>query len=609
MLLSCVLVVVLGHAQYVSLEGKQFYNQAGQPFYPMICNYEATLSCSSCVHGNGEAALADIEIVPNNDYGTTPKYEFDFGRGEDRVKADLAVIKSMGFNTVRIMGLYFSEHDHFGHAEKPWDWKEGGTNGGRFICRGHSNPEEDWWGHPLIVNSPYAKDYNLNEIYIPEIKKLLDIAAELDLKVILVCGGGAISNSIGANLNTDSAAYFAKAQAEDFADYLSALGTGLKNHKALLAYDLFNEPVFVTWHEWGPATTANKSKIARFNKIWYDSLKTSDNNHLITMSNWDIGDVMTYDPSILAVDFNSFHIYPAFLTDKQHEWDTQWAMKLFLQQLYWINHHCGHPWILGETAGSSWTKDGADVYGQDTNSLAPFYTERYAGKNMSTMPFVWGSYNKHGQHIQDLQNAVLAFGGSGFAYWGFQDQNKMPDLESEHAANDWFNKYEGLLHTGDAHLKGNLFVYDTIVFKPFVKPGQSVFANRVVNKVIDTASPADYYHPYGAPRKGYYSFDGYVRDENGMPINEALVTASNNWGAFSARKENAFTITAFTDTNGHFILTSPIPRRGIRPRRDAVFFHVQISAASYSMFECDNRNREPRPCPRNGATIVLNRVE
>ncbi len=607
LLLACVLVVVLAKAQYVSLKGKQFYNQAGQPFYPMICNYEATLSCNQCAHGDGVAAINDIELAPNYNYGSSGVYEFDFGRGKDMVAADFALMKSMGFNTVRVLWLNFNGHDYYGHVENG-EWKSGGADGGRAICQPHSGPQWNWWGKPLIFHQPYERDRNLQEVLFPKIKEMLDIAWAQGLNVILLSGGNTVSGTIA--FNKDSSYYYRLQQAKGYASYLHALGKYLNKHPALLAYDLYNEPVFGTWGTWGPFTASNKAEIKQFSALWYDSLKQADPNHLITMSNWDIQDLMTYDPTILKLDFNSFHIYPAFLLGKWEPADKPTAMQRFNMQLYWINKNCRLPWIISETAGSSWTEEGADIMGQDTNALVPGFTQQHKGKNLSEMPFVWGSYQEHARHILDMQQAIVNYGGSGFGYWGYMEVNTDINLEGYDAAEISFGKHEGILNVADARWQKGKFVYDAKAIKPFAQNPWNVFGEGSVKQATASASkPADYNRPFGQPKKRYYTYSGYIKDATGRPVADAIITGTNAWGAFSPSQSNrSFGIYCISDSAGYFELTAPFSKR-TKPGRDAVFFHIRVSAAELSCYECDNRNRQPRKCPRNGATIVLSRVE
>ena len=98
-------------AQFITLKGKQFIDQSGQPFYPVICNYAVNLFCGSCVGsgaypedeggGFGEFDPADVELRPvyrSMDILPVP------GTGLGIMKAAFGKMKAMGFNTVRLIG-------------------------------------------------------------------------------------------------------------------------------------------------------------------------------------------------------------------------------------------------------------------------------------------------------------------------------------------------------------------------------------------------------------------------------------------------------------------------------------------------------------------------
>ena len=60
-------------AQYITLKGKQFYDQNGQPFYPVVCNYVLELAydpINNPVHN--PLQVGDFILQPYCSYGSNP---------------------------------------------------------------------------------------------------------------------------------------------------------------------------------------------------------------------------------------------------------------------------------------------------------------------------------------------------------------------------------------------------------------------------------------------------------------------------------------------------------------------------------------------------------
>lgn len=587
---KCYFVMVLlsflfrtNQAQYTTLQGKQFYDGQGQTFYPVICNYEMRFSCNNCNCGGGyngsNCDTTDYELQPHYKYGLDGTYEHTFRKGIDKIKADFVKMKQMGFNTVRVMTLYFNENKHFKLDSLKNEIPD--ETGGRVICvkfnDAYNDGEVTWWGHYFKIDTPYTTNYNLQKIYLPKIKQLLDTAASVGINVIFVTGGQYISACGDVSKKYEYLAnVYHEIQANDYAKYLKVLVNGLKNKTALMAYDLYNEAEWNTgaWDpEYGsfsPQSTGIKTEVCQFVSMWYDTIKATDTHHLVTMANGDIGGVHNYDPAILKLDFNCHHIYPFFFTQGFNSYNRQKSMDAFNAQLYWVHNVSPLPWVLGETGGIAWTPKGQDAFAQDTdNSLYSYTAHPYlVGTNLSQPPYgnVWGSFEDQDTFARWSQQAVLNFGGSGYAWWEFQDEGKKrPYGDTVPPLGGFF----GLLKPGNPAGASPPYVYDTTLDKLLVKGAFS--SNTPTTPNAPATMPFNYYNPYQGQ---YYKFSGRVVDQNGHPIKDAVVKGmnylkhskpkelwhSNDYLQFQLPRESAFNIFTFTREDGTFDLISPVAR-------------------------------------------------
>jgi len=101
--------VSVARSQYVTLEGRQFKDENGEDFYPVVCNYIVD------VVNTDHLDFSTTHLSPEHSWGTGNDYECtNCTNCDQQLINDLRQIISMGFNTVRIMGmstLYYSEED------------------------------------------------------------------------------------------------------------------------------------------------------------------------------------------------------------------------------------------------------------------------------------------------------------------------------------------------------------------------------------------------------------------------------------------------------------------------------------------------------------------
>ena len=474
--------------QYVKLEGKQF-KYSGSNFYPMVVNY----GISICNMG------AYYEISQLTSYGSDAgNNALSFSQGPARIHDDFKKIASMGFNAIRLIQSLSKPASGVGFTSD-------------IFVQTNSPNAGDGYISSLNYSTPYISNFNLNNIFLPKIKELLDIAQSEGLKVIWLVGGG----YVGKNYSN----------ASDYADLLNAIANypPIATHAALMAYDMYNEPHYTT-------ATANtncceftqlKSEFCEWTKLWYQALKF-DTNHLITIGATGIGDVMDTDPAMAKVDFISEHIYP--FPESFENYNDADALERIKGQLYWINKNVPLPWIIGETG----------FVASDINTLPSPY---------NAAPWVWGTEAQQSNYAQQVQQLALNYGCSGFSWWDFQNKHWFDTSLGPIKYND---NFFGLLNYGNPPNPGTSDPYPTKTTSPSLSIDKDVVeAGFMSNIPTSTSGPASqstyYYAPYefGSISLGTYNFNvsednsvigtgGTVHDANtSLPIEDAVVFGWN----------------------------------------------------------------------------------
>jgi len=487
---------------YVTLRGKQFYDQDGKAFYPMVLNYEVNLA-----HINNGTNPSDFLVAPSCSYGTTNDYENNSLGGAARMLIDFKKIKSMGFNSIRLVGIYPNK-----------------LNGPGFHIVSHHYPNTyppETYDVDVEFNPPYEDPYsNTKTILISNAMRVLDLADSAGLKVILESAGGYAANN--------------KANADDYAYYLKTLADSLQNHPALLAYDMYNEPHWAAYDSI-PQFTRVKQEVCQYVGEWYDAIRSADQHHLITIGAKGVMDVMDVDPGVLKVDFISEHLYPHELQEITLNYNKQEPIDRLQGELYWLNNNLPMPWITGEMGFSA---DDIDVRtGYDHE------------------PYVLGHSGERGYnddlsyYARQSQQLVLDYGGSGYSWWGFENVHW---YDIDDGAGNYQHNFYGLLHFGDPDpVTGE---YPDSLDKP-------VIIHAFTDSIATTANgpgvkPASYYDPYLCGEHNInhnHAISGSIYDSNGNPVKDAYVKALNwlNYD-FISHKFNQSWIYTFSDDTGHF---------------------------------------------------------
>jgi len=263
---------------FVSLHENSFYLD-GKPFYPVAVNFLVSLQA-----GNGE-----VWPTSSINYFEGSKYEFvtkDSSLKE--LSRQMELIKDMGFNSVRMVGA--------GEVKS--------RPGDEFLTvQAFVGNERDT---TIVLNDSTAYSNYLNALEI-----LVDIAGESGLKVVLL-----------SSITPDST---------KFENHLEKLVTHFKDNTSIMAFDLFNEPLYFDPKE------RTKPEVRAITSHWNQIVKKNSPNHLTTIGLTGIREVFEWDPDILDVDFISFHPY-------------EYEKEQVRNEMYWYYKYVDKPWIIGETA-------------------------------------------------------------------------------------------------------------------------------------------------------------------------------------------------------------------------------------------------------------------
>lgn len=340
-------------SQFVTLEGREF-KLNGDDFYPIVMNFSVLYARNASV--NGTPTPGDIYLTTDASHGPTLGFDCD---DEPtclaRLLVDLQKVRSMGFNTIRVVGNITPEYN---------DTPTLGADERRFKISIGQNPfpANDHDENRVKVDLEEDLNGNYTQRHVDLLYDLLEVALEADLKVIILAGGNVTKWNTNDPVRYMYPAFDLNA-VNDYALLLEKLADRLKDHPALLAYDLYNEPHYngmqfkecTSWYDnkchdhieqkW------RKQDICDFTKLWYDAINIFDQNHLVTLGGLGKDELEQWDPAVLHIDFYSPHYY--LTKDYRGQWDPIQAMLKYRAELHWIGQVCPMPWIVGETGFSA----------------------------------------------------------------------------------------------------------------------------------------------------------------------------------------------------------------------------------------------------------------
>ena len=343
-LLSCIFLFSLhGYSQFVALEGRQFFDENHQPFYPVLMNYGVDYAFF--------IGMDKYVIAPYTKYGPTDGYECnDSVTCSEDIRNDLIKIKSMGFNMIRPC------------FTPKWD-----KTINKFIIEGWEFAPNGWNKRHVEMNQPYEDDPTVAK-YFRYLDWLADQAYQLGMLTM-------INGTLGDHTDTSAkAAYLA---------FLPVLGSHFKNNTKIAFYDILSEPIY---NYNGQLT---KKEACELVSDFYDALKGADPNHLITGCN--IGfEESSFDVGLLKLDFSQPHPYS--WPRAYDGYSTVNTINRVKGHLYWISKNCPMPWMEGETGFAS--SDDIIWPGIGTNAQQKEFADEIltATRNCGSSGFAWWWY-------------------------------------------------------------------------------------------------------------------------------------------------------------------------------------------------------------------------
>ena len=298
-------------------EGRFFLNN--EPFFPIVMNYNVSLMTNGLM----------VWPAPYSGYNPGDVFHCnDPASCDQQIRQDLQVMRNAGFNVIRVVSM----------AEGPF-FREGNNMA---VLRANAPDRSDVF---LLYDDEQVRGQYLNAV-----QTLVRIAGSERMHVILL-------TTIHENKPRTR---------ENFID----LAKALENESAILAFDLFNEPLYFD------RPPRSKESVFQLVKQWRALADRYAPDHLITIGLTGIREVHAWDPDILDVDFISFHPY-------EYEPDQ------VVNEITWYGKHVRTPWIIGET---SLPADGDSVSFDEQRSFA----ERTLAK-------------------------TKACGGVGYSWWQYKD--------------------------------------------------------------------------------------------------------------------------------------------------------------------------------------------
>lgn len=290
-----------------------------KPFYPIVLNYIVN------IQSDGKS----FWVAPTADYEKNKKFRFiNKDSTLMQFKAEMNLIKNLGFNTVRIVGI----------GEVRVNEKENGS----LSFRANINNTRD-----TLVKLQSNQDY---EPYLSSIQEMLSIIDRAGLKVIFL-----------TKMSIDY---------KSTENHLYKLSNHFKKNTTILAYDLFNEPLYFE------ESKRTKKEVFNLANKWQQIIEMCAPNHLTTIGLTGVREVFKWDPNILPFDFISYHPY-------------EYEPEQVRNEIYWYGKYTEKPWIIGETAIPA-----------DNDSVPYILQKEFAQKTI---------------------NQTFHCGGAGYSWWQYKD--------------------------------------------------------------------------------------------------------------------------------------------------------------------------------------------
>jgi hypothetical protein len=303
---------------YIRIENGKFV-RAGKEFFPVVMNMVVSLvdngtECWPATYGG---------------YNVSGRFAYtDRDSTLMQLRSEWMLLRQLGFNTVRVV-ILTEGPSVFAHKEGPQ-------------LRAHSPEGIEHW-------LPMG-DTAVQQRYLGAVDALMDIARGTGMYVILL-----------STIHHDR---------PGSKEHFTLLADHLRTDTMVLAFDLFNEPLYFDKPQ------RSKTAVYKIVREWRELAHEHAPEHLITIGLTGIREVHRWDPHILDVDFISFHPY-------EYEPDQ------VLNEISWYGRHVRKPWMIGETSLPA-----------DNDSVSYEDQIRFARRTL---------------------DQVRACGGIGYSWWQFKD--------------------------------------------------------------------------------------------------------------------------------------------------------------------------------------------
>jgi hypothetical protein len=260
--------------------GPSGFVQHDSAFFPLAVNYIAGARWE-----NG-----DLWFGPSADYRTDREEHFcPKDTALARFRADMELIRDMGFNTIRIVGIW---------GDQGMDELKDSLG-----IKAAVAPDQD--SIMLFANKRTWQPY------LHALDEIFAICAESGLKVIPLT---TVYLDVPANES-----------------YLAHYLDHFRGDTGILAFDLFNEPLYFDRLE------RPKQEIVRTVARWRKIMDEHAPGQLFTLGLTGIREIFEFDPELIDVDFISFHPY-------------EYEPEQVRNELAWYGKELTVPWMVGETA-------------------------------------------------------------------------------------------------------------------------------------------------------------------------------------------------------------------------------------------------------------------
>ncbi|MCD4747560.1 MAG: cellulase family glycosylhydrolase, partial [Bacteroidales bacterium] len=475
--------------QFVYMDNDNFYLGCFD-FYPKTVNYEMTF-------------VKDIQ----DNYHVAPSFQLcysgwcdslwiyhcgpDVNAWHEQLKTHFQKIDSLDFNSVRIMGLPIVV-DYDGEIRTIEYYEQ--------IDATCYNRVE---GLEL--------DNNTEVIMGNLIQELIDIIKDnnISLKLIMVLGQHGI-----------------EFQPEPFKEYLEYIANRFKSEPVIFAYDLYNEPRY--GKKPNPDSLpkiTNRVIIANMVNEWYRAIKQNAPFQYVTLGSVLV-DVEVWYPSLLTLDFLSYHIYS--LRREVTNWELASALDKYNVILKYINETNEKPWILGETG----------LPGIDSTEVHPIVGSEAEQDTFAVETFKYSNW----------------YGSKGYSWWRYKDVHWYDEISIE-ACQNYFGIVYYLNNLQEHKAIGDEFP----LLDPYVD-------------CPDCQHPSDsiYYNPY---MYNFYEKSGYVFNMDSVPVENALISGHKRVTDYTGNDTIVYYYPGltFTDENGYYKFYS------VEETMDDYYYHWRIS--------------------------------